>query len=76
MTRKSKREIAEAIDEIDEEPPGDYPVVDTLAELFAHEGWEDVEDSETLKRSMDTGEIYYHPPEFQEAIMESLSNRD
>lgn len=69
MTRKSKREIEQRLDELDADPADEYPTV-TLAGLFSWE-WEPVDENPNLKRRKETGEIYYHPPIDLEELGES-----
>lgn len=67
MTRKSKREIEQKLDELDPDPADEYPVLDTLAELLGYD-WETVEEGEQLVRRKETGQIYYFPPECEAAV--------
>lgn len=59
MPRKSKREIEQQLEDIEEGPPGEYPTVD-LALVLSCE-WETVDKERNLKRRQDTGEVYYFP---------------
>jgi len=36
MTRKSKREIARQLEEIEDGPPGEYLLLDNLSELLSY----------------------------------------
>lgn len=69
MTRKSKREIEQRLEELDTDPADEYPTV-TLAGLLAWE-WESVDEERNLKRRQETGEIYYHPELDLEELGES-----
>jgi hypothetical protein len=73
MTRKSKREIEQTLDEIEESPPSDYPVVDTLVEFLGFE-WTCVDASENLYRREEEETVYHIPEDFQQAITDVLSD--
>jgi len=72
MTRKSKREIAKALDDIEDGPPGEYPTLNTISELLGYE-WEVVDDENNLWERQDTGQIYHHPQEVQDGFEAALS---
>jgi hypothetical protein len=59
MTRKSKGEIEQQLEEIEKGPPGDYPTA-TLNAIWACD-WETVDEERRLERCEDTGQIYYIP---------------
>jgi len=59
MPRKSRREIEQTLEEIEEGPPGEYPTVDLALALSCD--WETVDKERNLKRRQDTGEVYYFP---------------
>ena len=71
MTRKSRREIEQTLDEIEESPPSDYPVVDTLAEWLSYD-WEYVDESENLYRREEDGTVHYLSEAFEQAMIETF----
>jgi len=70
--RRSKRDIEQTLEEIEDAPPGEYPVLDTLAELLAYD-WEVVDEENNLWERQDTGQIYHHPQEIQDGLEAALS---
>lgn len=72
MTRKSKREIARKLEDIEDGPPGEYPKLDTIVLLLKHD-WEIVDEENSLWERQDTGEIYHHPQEMQDKLEAALS---
>lgn len=72
MTRKSKREIARELDEIEDGPPGDYPLLDTLSNLLSHD-WEVVDEENNLWERQSDGKIYHRPQELQDGFEAALS---
>jgi hypothetical protein len=71
MTRKSKREIEQTLDEIEESPPNGYPVIDNLAVWLSAE-WECVDESENLYRREADGKVHYLAEGFEQAIEEAF----
>lgn len=67
MTRKSKREIERELDKMDTTPAGEYPQLDTLAEVLSYD-WVKVEGEEDLYRREDSGIIHYMPPGFKQLL--------
>ncbi|WP_254830471.1 hypothetical protein [Haloglomus salinum] len=62
MTRKSKREIAEEVDELEETYTGEYPEVETLAG-FLTPNWSAVDEERNLYEN-EAGEIHRIPQVF------------
>jgi hypothetical protein len=74
MTRKSKREIEQQLEEIEEGPPGDYPHLDNLSLFFGYEwDFESVGKDRLVEREKD-GKVFYFPEEFETALRENLSD--
>jgi len=71
VTRKSKREIARVVEDMEDGPPGEYPTLDTLAELLAYD-WKIVDEENNLWERQDTGEVYHHPQESQDGLEAAL----
>jgi len=71
--KQSKREIERQVEELEPDPPSQYPVLDNLAELWAYD-WESVEENDHLLRREETGQIYYYPPDFEQLIKETFGD--
>jgi len=71
MTRKSKREIQQALDDMEAGPPGDYPQLDSLALLLSYD-WEIIDDENNLWERQDTGQVYHFPQEMQDSLESAL----
>lgn len=75
MTRKSKREIARIINDMEEVPPDEYPALDNLAVLLGS-AWEVVDEEKKLWRKEETGEVWRVDPDFERAVEERLLEYD
>jgi hypothetical protein len=75
MTRKSKREIEQKVEELDGVRVDGYPKLDNLAMILGFD-WKQVDGEKNLYERQDTGEVYHAPPEVIQAISDALTDGD
>jgi hypothetical protein len=76
MTRKSRREIEQTIDELAPEPGDEYPHLDSLAMLLGYEwDFESLGEDRLVEREGD-GRVFYVPEEFETAVRDMMAGDD
>jgi hypothetical protein len=72
MTRKSRREIEQTIDDLAPEPGDEYPHLDSLAMLLGFEwDFDSIGEKRLVEREGDS-RVFYLPEEFEQAVIDML----